>query len=408
MPSPHVSDKIKVQIAKLLGRGLTVSEVARKLGVDRGTVRRYRPDQPAKPADPIREAEEQIAKRRELLKEREALRDVAGERSFRAYLNALVQSVAPRLTAPPKYKPIKADRKATEESLLLLLSDWHAYERVKPERVLGLNNYDAETCGRRVYQVGQAALSIREKLTRGGWHLPRLVVACNGDFISGTIHEVERHQDAPNVIAAAFGAGMLLAQLLRDLSAGFERVTVFGTSGNHGRLPDARKVQQKDPTRSWDYLIYLFARSALADVPRVEFVLPESYSVVYEVEGWRFCQSHGHDIRSWQNIPFYGISRAATGINALRSAMGLPIHYFLYSHFHNPGSIAAAGGEYFVNGSLIGGTEYSVNGLGRADKPCQWMFGVHKDHGVTHRWPLVAGGDGPGGYDVRAWEGASR
>jgi hypothetical protein len=206
------------------------------------------------------------------------------------------------------------------------------------------------------------------------------------------------------VVAAAFGCGMLLAQLLRDLAAKFPEVTVVGTSGNHGRLPDARRVQQKDPTRSWDYLIYLFARSALAGCRNVSFILPDSYSAVYEVEGWRFLQAHGHDIKSWQSIPFYGISRSVTGINALRASIGEPIHYCLFSHFHNPGSIAAPGGEYFVNGSLIGGTEFSVNGLGRCDKPSQWMLGVHRERGVTHRWPLLAEDTGAG-YDSRPWEG---
>jgi hypothetical protein len=142
----------------------------------------------------------------------------------------------------------------------------------------------------------------------------------------------------------------------------------------------------------------------LADCANVKFTLPDSYSAVYEVEGWRFYQGHGHDIKSWQSIPFYGISRAATGLNALRVAAGVPIHYFLFSHFHNPGSICAPGSEYFVNGSLIGGTEFSVNGLGRSDKPCQWLLGVHRDHGVTHRWPIQADGPGVGGsYDVAPW-----
>ena len=36
---------------------------------------------------------------------------------------------------------------------------------------------------------------------------------------------------------------------------------MVGTVGNHGRLPDDKKVPSKDPTRSWDYLAYLFARA---------------------------------------------------------------------------------------------------------------------------------------------------
>jgi hypothetical protein len=420
--SPKLIERIRAELA---ANGGNVSAAAGRLKITRDTVRKYRDADPgpaavpaepadpvaaavpAEPADPVAAAEAEHARLRELFREREALRDVAGERSFRAYLAGLIQAAAPTLPPPPKFRAAPPALDAVDESLLLVLSDWHAYEVVKPERVLGLNTYNADVAGRRVWQVGRSVASIREKMTRAGWRFPRLVVAANGDFISGTIHEVERHSDAPNVVQAAFGCGMLLAQLLRDLAAGFEAVEVFGTSGNHGRLPDARRVQQKDPTRSWDYLIYLFARTALADCPNVRFFLPDSYSVVYDVEGWRFMQTHGHDVKSWQNIPFYGISRAATGINALRSAIGEPIHYFLYSHFHNKGSIEAAGGEYFVNGSLIGGTEFSVNGLGRADRPCQWLLGVHRENGVTHRWPLYADAKGATGtYDPRPWGGA--
>lgn len=382
----------------------SVSAVADELRLDRATVRKYVRGASAAPVDPVQDAEARRARTRELAREREQLEAVAGERSFRTYLDSLIRSAAPKIDPPPKYREPKAKVGAVEESLLLLLSDWHAYEVVKPERVLGLNEYSADVLGRRAWRIIHGVRSIAGKLRAGGWRLPRLVVACNGDFISGTIHEVERHSDAPNVIQAAIGCGLLLAQCLRDLAAGFETVDVFGTSGNHGRLPDHRRVNPKDPSRSWDYLIYSVARQALADVPHVRFTLPDSYSVVYEVEGWRFYQGHGHDIKSWQSIPFYGISRAATGLNALRVAAGCPIHYFLFSHFHNAGSICAPGSEYFVNGSLIGGTEFSVHGLGRADRPSQWLFGVHRDHGVSHRWPIQAEGPGPAGsYDVRPW-----
>jgi hypothetical protein len=408
------------QLRAALAEGKSETECSRALKIDRGTVRSYKrnperfdaPDAAAvadlDPADALKAAEERRARSRELAIEREALQAVAGERSFRAFLDGLIKDAVPRLDVPPKYREPKRVAATVEESLILLLSDWHAYEVVKPERVYGLNDYNADVLGRRVWRITNAARSVVTKLRAGGWRFPRLVVAANGDFISGTIHEVEKHSDAPNVIQAAIGCGMLLAQSLRDLAAVFELVEVFGTSGNHGRLPDHKRVSQKDPSRSWDYLIYSVARQALADCPNVRFYLPDSYSAVYEVEGWRFAQNHGHDVKSWNAIPFYGISRAVTGLNSLLTAAGTPINYFLYSHFHNPGSIAAAGGEYFVNGSLIGGTEFSVNALGRADKPAQWLLGVHRDHGVTHRWPLQAEGAGPEGtYDVRPWAKAA-
>lgn len=407
-PKSQITDAQIQRIKALAAEGLSVSEIARRVNVQRSTVRHHRGESPAAapvaPVDPVKAAEERAARTRELSREREQLHAVAGERSFRAFLDSLVSRVAPTIDAPPRYREPKATSQSVSESLILLLSDWHAYEVVRKERVLDLNEYNADVMAGRAYRVIHGVRSIAQKMRAGGWRFPKLIVAANGDMISGTIHEVEKHSDAPNVIQAAIGCGLLLAQSLRDLAAVFEEVTVYGTSGNHGRLPDHKRVSQKDPSRSWDYLIYSVARQSMADVKNVRFILPDSYAVVYEVEGWRVYQGHGHDIKSWQSIPFYGISRAATGLNALRVAAGSPIRYFLFSHFHNPGSITAPGSEYFVNGSLIGGTEYAVNGLGRADRPCQWLLGVHRDHGITHRWPVYADGPGPAGkYEVRPW-----
>lgn len=413
MAAPAASPELQQRIRETYARTGSISATARALGVQRATVRKYANDisratastVEEEPADPIREAQERRERARELRREREELEAVAGERSLRAELERLVRDTAPRLPPVPQYREPKRAPGATEETLLLMLSDWHAYEVVRPERTLNLNEYNADIFGRRAWKVANGVCQIADKMRAGGgWRFPRLVVAANGDMISGTIHEVEHHSDAPDVMRAVWGCAGVLAQAVRDLSTRFEDVTVFGTSGNHGRLPDHKRVNQKTPSRSWDFLIYLMASQMCADLKNVRFVLPDSYAVVYELEGWRFCQSHGHDIKSWQSIPFYGISRAATGLNALRVAAGSPIHYFLYSHFHNPGSITAPGSEYFVNGSLIGGTEFSVNGLGRCDKPCQWLLGVHRDYGVTHRWPILADGAGASGaYDVRPW-----
>lgn len=399
-------EETQQKLREFVAAGCNITEAARRCNTSWAAANRYAGElvRPKEKIDPVKDAEQRRTSARELAREKAQLHAVAGEKSFRSYLEALLRETTPKIDAPPAYRERKASATATEETLLLLLSDWHAYEIVKPERVMDLNEYNADIMGRRVWRVVDSVRNIASKMRAGNWRFPRLVVACNGDFISGTIHEVEKHSDAPNVIRAVQGCGMVLAQALRDLAGSFDRVDVFGTGGNHGRLPDHKRVSQKDPTRNWDFLIYLMAQAALADVKNISFMLPDSYSCVYDVEGWRFCQNHGHDIKSWQSIPFYGISRTATGLNALRVAAGTPIHYFLYSHFHNPGNICAPGSEYFVNGSLIGGTEFSVNGLGRSDEPSQLLFGVHKEHGVTHRWPLKAARPGPAGsYKVRPW-----
>lgn len=359
--------------------------------------------EPPPPVDPLVAERARQERVRTLRQERDLLTAVAGEQSLRAFLESLVTKTAVPFPAPKPMKPSALKAGAAVESLVIQLSDWHAYQRVLAERTRGFNGYDAETFGRRVYSIVQAKRSIVARMERGGgWWFPKLVIGANGDFVSGTIHEAERHSDAANIVQAVYGCARVFAAAVADLAEGHETVEVFCTSGNHGRLPDAKRMQQADPTRNWDTMIYLFAREMLRQHERITWYIPDAYSVAFDVEGWRFMQTHGHDVKSWNSIPHYGINRYVSNLNALEASRGTPINYFLFGHFHNKTSLEHAAGEWFINGSLIGATEFAVNALGKADKPCQWLVGVHPEHGVTHRWPLsgIVTDDAPS-YDVR-------
>jgi hypothetical protein len=356
------------------------------------------------PADPVDVELKRLDGQRDRRRERDLVKQIASEKSFRAFLEDLMLEVAPTLDAPPKYKPPKLATDASEETILLVWSDWHAYEVIKPERTLDLNEYNAVVMAKRVKQIVLNSLSIKHRMERGGgWRFPRAVVACNGDFISGTIHEVERHSDAPSVIMAAYGTGLTLAAALRDLSPHFERIDVYCTPGNHGRLPDARRMQQKDPSRNWDTAIYLYAKTALSEVKNIHFHIPDSYVVMYEIGSRNFLQTHGHEIKSWNSIPFYGIDRYGRNVNALLTAKEKPVHFYIISHFHSSGGFPTGGGKSFINGSVIGGTEFSINALGKCDEPTQWMFGVDGKR-ITHQWEIEGNGDSGETYIPYPWE----
>lgn len=359
--------------------------------------------EPAPPMDPVEQERQRQEHLRTLKQQRDLLQAVAGEHSLRAYLEQLAVKTAPALPAPPKYRPPSSSASATRESILMQWSDWHAYEVVKAERTRGFNAYDSVTFGARVRSLVETHLSIKRRMERGkGWVFPHCYLALNGDMVSGTIHEAERHSDAPNIVMAVYGCAHVLASAIRDVAGDYETVTCYGTTGNHGRFPDARRMQQKDPLRSWDAMIYILAREMLRNCPNVTLHLPDAYSVAFDVEGFTFLQTHGHDIKSWNSIPHYGINRYVGNINALEASRQKKISYFLFGHFHEESSLRHAAGESFINGSLIGGTEYGINALGRSAPPCQWMLGVHPEHGVTHRWPLRPD-DTAEGYEVMPW-----
>lgn len=350
---------------------------------DEGALDDQTPDEPVSPIERERQRAAEAAERREHVS---AVKELA----FRETLQQMFEDAQGALEAPPRYRPARVPKGSVCESLLLQVSDWHADEIVRAENVFGLNEYNREVVDRRVARIVDTTLEIKARMETGGYHFPSLVIAANGDMVSGTIHEVERHTDGPNIMATALRAGATLAAMIRDLSAAFERVFVFGTSGNHGRLGDARKVQLKDPTRSWDYLIYEYAKALLRDCPNVQVEVPDAWAVMYELEGKLFYQGHGHFVKSWNSIPFYGISRMTSRLGAVLAKHFRPVDYWLFGHFHVHGSIENAGGEYLINPPLIGPQEFGVHSFGDAVPPGQTLFGVHPKHGITHRWRLAA------------------
>ncbi len=387
----------------LLGRSSDTISRRKRILVGNGTLTEVRaPDAPPidtrrieqqPPVDPVVAQQERIERIREARAEAQAYKEVAGERSLRAMFDKLFRDVVETIDPPPKYKAPRALRDSVRESVLFNWTDWHYAEGVDPERVRGHNAYNQAIARARVLSVVENGRGILSRLRRGGYEFPRAVVAANGDLVTGSIHELEKYSDGKTIIESVAECGYLLAEAVRNVAADFEQVDVYCTVGNHGRLPDARRMEQKAPLRNWDAAVYFFAQAVLRDCKNVTVTIPNSYAIAYDVAGLNVLQSHGHQIKSWMGVPWYGIERHVSRVTSLEAKRGQAPDICLFGHFHTASSMPLSGGETFVNGSLIGGTEYSVNELAKSDKPTQWLLGVHPEHGVTHRWPVYPAPD---------------
>lgn len=415
MPS-SIPDGAEAAILKSLIQTHSASETGRLFGVSKHAVLRLankakRPDfipdavklQP--PVDPLEAAEAKRTRERELSRERDLLRDVAGERSFRAFLEALFKDGIDALEAPPKYKaPVgrRAGKPASERFPLLHLSDFHFEEVVKSAGVMGLNSYDIPTACRRAWRVVHAFLDWhKDLLASGRFVTPELVVALNGDFLSGTLHGLEKHSSAPNVIRATLACGRLLGLILRDLSAAFPVVRVAAVSGNHGRLPDDRKTPTKDPTRSFDYMAYAIARELVRECKNVTIELPDSYGVIMSVGGHNCYFGHGNFIQQSLGVVGYGMRRFVSNLAANLSAAGQPLKYAFFGHFHAINSGEFAGLTAFIGPSLIGTQEYGFLANGSVSRSAQQAFIFDRQLGHVETQNLY--GEGPhydGTYEI--------
>jgi hypothetical protein len=350
---------------------------------------------PAEPVDPLKAAEERRERERELSRERELLRDVAGEKSFRAFLAGLVGDTFRPFTPPP-VTPRPKLRGKIERYPLLHLSDFHFEEIVKPSGVMGLNRYDIPTACRRAWRVVHAFLDWYRDLISGRFVVPELVVSLNGDFLTGSLHGLERHSGAPNVVRATLACGRLLGLILRDLAAAFPKVRVYGTVGNHGRLPDDKKVPTKDPTRSFDYIAYAVAAELVRDCKNVTVELPDAYGAVANVGGHVCYFGHGNFVKQQLGIVGYGMRRFVSNLAANLSAAGQPLKYAFFGHFHSMNSAEFAGLTAFIGPSLIGTQEYGFLESGSVSRSAQQAFVFDRELGHVGTENLY--GEGPG-YD---------
>jgi len=396
---PTIDKKSVGRIHDLAKQGFCKSAIATQLGLHRGTVKKYWPKGVPHPGPRITEHANPIEAQRnknEQEKQRKQHIDAVKELAFREWLEKLVRDVTrpmPPVTSP---KP-KARSKAHARYPLLALNDWHFEEKVKAEGVMGLNSFDIETACKRLYRIVHAAISWKEDMEHGDrCSLPQLTVALIGDFLTGTLHGLERHSDAPNIVRASLMCGDLLAMVLRDLAAAFPKVHVVGVVGNHGRLPDDRKVPTKDPTRSWDYLAYQIARRRLSAQPNITWDFPEAYGVLFEVGGHLVYACHGNFIPNNLGVVGYGVRRFTSSLASNLQAAGKPLRYAFMGHWHSSHASEFAGVEAFICPSLIGTQEYSFLSGGSVNRSAQELHVFDRDLGHVTRERLY--GDGPG-YD---------
>lgn len=64
----------------------------------------------------------------------------------------------------------------------------------------------------------------------------------------------------------------------------------------------------------------------------------------------------------------------------LSDLYGLHLHYKLGGHFHTPANL---NDETLMNGTLVGGSDLSVNKMNVATRPSQKIFYFDKDKGIN-------------------------
>jgi len=310
---------------------------------------------------------------------------------FKAIVKELQGHLRPiRCPNIPKIRPRKSQ---IVEDLVIHLSDGHHDEIVDPEEVGGLEAYNFDISTRRAETYIDTVLGWAHGTLASSFHFRRVWVLAYGDHTSGEIHGHTPRSAFRNQFKNCLAIGDLHALMLRDLAGSFNEVIAVYVPGNHGRTTP--KKDHHGAHSNWDYLIAEVARRRLVDVPNVQLIVPNSFSINLDIAGIGFNVSHGDDVSGSLGLPWYGLARRQKGLQAINQIQGgTRIRYFCCGHFHKPGSIGDLDGELMVNGPWVATNAYAYNRFSGFTEPSQWIHGVREDKGITWRMDVKLRSEG--------------
>lgn len=284
-------------------------------------------------------------------------------------------SSAQKFAAPPMLDPFPpASESRADAVACAIASDWHVEEPVESSKVHGLNEYSLEIAKSRAQHFFKNTLRLTNILARDA-KIDTLYLGLLGDFFSGYIHEELREVNTLAPGEAGRVAQGLLASgidfLLRESSLLLEIDCVHG---NHGRMTLKPRIQNSSET-SLETFMYHALASRYEGNPRVKFRVAAG-KMLYRrfFEGFVMRVIHGDDVKfgggvGGVTIP---IRKKLAGWNqAIRANLTI------MGHFHQ----FLDGGDFLVNGSLIGYNEFAQAIAASPEEAKQAFFLVHARRG---------------------------
>lgn len=280
---------------------------------------------------------------------------------------------------------------------VLSLSDLHFEESVDSSQVRGNNSYNIEVAQKRLDTVMESSANLLLNHSGGTYH-DSIITLVNGDLVSGEIHDELTRTNSASLQETIFILANKLYLNFVQYSQNFRKVRVLFTPGNHGRM-DHKWTAKDASNRSWDMMVGRILKGMVDANPQlsnVEVVLAQGADLAFDVYGMRCIVEHGNAIKTTGDAIAGFITSAVRRklkLHEREAQMGRMkgdntrgVDYLFIGHFH---SLEVFRGV-IANGSLIGTSEYSMQGSFRPEPPQQVLVNFHPEHGLNQIWAVQA------------------
>lgn len=271
----------------------------------------------------------------------------------------------------PRRKKVQDEKQ--KETAVLVMSDLHYGKKTE--------SFNPDSFKERLFALGERLGHIKSCLA--GFEFDRLVVFLLGDVNDGTLIYASQphHQAETNVEEQAEQLTDLLTEWFLNQKKIWGKVDIECIPGNHGS--SGRNTHEN---ANWDMVAYKYLRHKLHNEIAVRMNRKENAFIrKVEIRSHQYLLYHGHDIKSYSSIPWYGIMMRIARWNTTKLA---PMDVVIMGHFHSSGTWKFNQIEVMLSGTLITDDDWALQTLGYESANKWWLFGVSDKRPITWRFEL--------------------
>lgn len=261
------------------------------------------------------------------------------------------------------------------ESAVLTLSDLHFGKKTA--------TFSPDIFETRLEELGAKVKRIHDLL--GDYAFDELVIALLGDTVDGSaIYPTQfHHQAITNADEQADILSDLLGKFAQEQKKTWRKVRFECVPGNHGRSSKFNHEAQ-----NYDLTMYRLLELKCKDkgiaVNWNKTINPFVRKI--NLRGHHFVLYHGHEIRMFQGIPWYGMAMRVFRWLSTRKIGNFDA--ILMGHFHTTGVWDINEVELCLSGTMVTDDEWALQTLGYESSPHWWLFGVSNSRPITWRFKI--------------------
>lgn len=311
---------------------------------------------------------------------REYAKRLASEEEF---FDRIVETVG--IERPqPKYKRKTQSGKKPVISVVAPIYDQQFGQFVRPtDTPGGQGNYSVEVFDHRLARWVEGVTGvIRDRAT--SYRVDELIIPFGGDHIEGD--EIFAGQpwqlelDPPQQVwelSLKMDAAIQEIVAFAKEEVGIPKIGLYGVDDNHGKV-GGKRGGARPATYSWNWLFLKILFDRLKNQPITQMAIEPGGALFFRCAMHEFQMIHGHQIRGWGGLPFYGLTKFDGRSIRMHSRI---YRYLLMGHHHQAGEVPNGAGETIISGDWVGAN--NLSGLiTAASRPQQKLLFVSEKWGI--------------------------